>query len=98
MQYLIVKKKNKYFLIDTLPIELGISEHGTNITIKNTGDNKLYFIHEYEEVDDWYADTGYITHFEKYREYVGKIVFESDDIEEIALKYAEVKNGSNRIN
>ena len=98
MQYFLVKKRNVYRLIDTLPIELSISYRGEDITVKKTNDNKLYFIHSYEEIDDWYADTGYITHFEKYKEYVGKIIFESDDIEEIALKYAEVKNGSNRIN
>lgn len=94
MQYFLVKKRNVYRLIDTLPIELGVSWSGEDTTAKKTNDNKLYFIHSYEVVDDWYADIGYISHFEKHREYVGKIVFESDNIEEIALKYAEVKNGS----
>lgn len=88
MQYFIVKKKNKYFLIDTLPIELGISEYGQNTSIKITGDSKLYLIHEYEVVDDWYADIGAISHYEKHKQYVGKIVYASDDIEQVSLEYA----------
>ena len=92
MQYLIVKKRNKYALIDTLPIELDVNSRGESTHVKITGDNKVYLIHSYEVVDDWYADTGYITHYEKHKEYVGKLIYASNDIEKAALMFADYIN------
>lgn len=92
MQYLLVKFKNTYSLIDTLPIEMGISFLREDCHFHITKSNKVYKIYSYEIVDDWYADTGYITHFEDSRVYIGKLIMKSDNIEEIALEYALCKS------
>ena len=89
-QYKVIKYKNTYKLIDILPIEMDISFRGESNEIHVTKDKKVYLVHHYEVVDDWYADIGYVTHFEKSKEYLGRLVFESDNIEEAALKFAEL--------
>ena len=45
-----------------------------------TKDKRLYVKVEYEEVDDWYADLGYITHTEKFRQYLGKVKYASNNM------------------
>ena len=95
MQYIIVKYKNNYRLLDRCAIEMNVSLRGENEHITITKDNKVYSESSYEVVDDWYADTGYITHFEKDKTYIGVLVFGSDNIEEVALKFAELKGEKN---
>ena len=96
-QYKIVKYKNMYKLIDTLAIELGNWGHSDSDRIHITKSDKVYIIHSYEVVDDWFADIGHITHFEESKTYLGKLIFESEDIEEVALKFAELKSSKSRM-
>ena len=91
-QYLITKFRKDYKLIDTLAIEFRNWGHSDSDHVHVTKSDKVYIIHSYEEVDDWFADTGYITHFEESKTYIGKLIFESEDIEEVALKFAELKS------
>lgn len=85
-QYVIVKKNNKYQLLDIFFEEM----KDLNIRFRKTKDNKLYTKVIYEVLDDWYADIGEITYEEHEVNYIGKIVFQSDDIEEAALVYAQL--------
>ena len=91
-QYLLVKFKNTYSLIDTLPIETNIYFRGEGCRFHITKSNKVYRIDFFEVVDSWCADTGYITHFEDSKHYIGKLIMQSDNIEEIALEYALCKS------
>ena len=92
-QYLLIKFRKNYSLIDTLPIEMNISFRGEGCRFHITKSNKVYRIDSYEFIDDWYADTGYLTHFEKDKTYIGTFIFGSDNIEEVALKFAELRAG-----
>lgn len=89
-QYLIVRKYRKYSLIDTLPIEMDISFRGEYSRIKIGRDNKVYRISKVEVVDDWFADIGHVTHYETHKHYLGTLIEQSDDIENIALTFAEL--------
>lgn len=91
-QYLLIKFRKNYILIDTLPIEMNISFRGEGCRFHITKSNKVYRVDSYEIVDDWYADTGYLTHFEDSKHYIGRLIMQSDNIEEIALEYALCKS------
>lgn len=85
--YIIVKKKKHYHIIDTFFKE--VTDFNTRISVYKN--NKVYETYYYDEVDDWFVDTGAITHKEKIKTYLGELVFESDDIEEVAKKYYELE-------
>lgn len=88
MKYLITKYKNNYNIIDILNTEFDNTINTPNSCyIKITNDKKVYIIHEYEVIDDYYLDIGAISHYEKEKIYMGKIIYESNDIIDIALKY-----------
>lgn len=92
-QYLIIKKRNKYFLIDTLQIIVENGYSGTTQDIRISDKNKrVYWVVSFEVEDDWYADTGAITHYEKVEHYMGTLVYSSDNIEEAAIKFNELIN------
>ena len=40
----------------------------------------LYCKHSYEELDDWYADIGAVTHWESYRQRLGKVKYASNNM------------------
>lgn len=92
-QYVIVKKNNRYHLRDIFFEELNESYGANNVSFRKTKDNKLYIKVTREVLDEWYADIGKITHQEHDNIYIGKIVFESGDIEEVALEYARLVGG-----
>lgn len=90
MRYIIVKRKKHYYLYDTWPCDLLDLLDGDSKFIVYK-DNKVYNYYSYKEIVDYYCDIGAIYHHEKGRVYLGKLVFESNNIEEIAKKYAELE-------
>ena len=93
MHYLIVKKKNKYFLLDILSFELGSCTNSNCSVIRiNEKTNKVCEIYSYEVIDDYFCDIGAVTHYERGRNYLGKLIYSSDNIEEIAIKFNELRN------
>ena len=88
MKYIIVKKKKHYHIIDTFFKE--VTDLNTRITVYKN--NKVYETYYYDEVDDWFADIGAITHTEKIKIYLGKLIFESDDIEETAREFVRLES------
>lgn len=64
--YIITKFKGKYRLYDVLAIEMEdfMNSYNGHHKIVIDKQQKVYHKYEYEEVDDWYADIGAITHTE----------------------------------
>ncbi len=90
MQYVIVKKRNKYRLMDLLSIEIdSCCDRHHDTSFQFSGD-KMFCIKSSEVVDDYYCDIGAITHTEKTRFYMGKVIEMSDDIEFIAKRFCEL--------
>lgn len=82
MQYLIVKYRKSYHLIDTLAEEFYPDSYGNRIYFEYHG-NKLYSIES-------------ITKNIRAKVYRGKIVEASDNIESIAKKYCEFLGKGNK--
>lgn len=93
MQYLIVKKKNKYSLIDVLALELDsyYSSKSSEIRISEKT-AKVWKIYSYEVIDDYFCDIDAVTHCESERIYLGKLIYSSNNIEEIAIKFNELRS------
>lgn len=85
-QYIIVKFNRKYRVYDNL--RAGIIDRDT---IKIMKDNKVYLEHSYEVLDDYALDTGPITHWEKDKVYLGKLVYQTNDLIQLATKYMELE-------
>ena len=73
-RYIITRKRNRYYLFDTLQMEYdGDVDY---FSLRKNGHVIQHY--SYEEVDDWYADTGVIYHYEKAEHDLGKLVFETN--------------------
>ena len=92
------KKRNKYSLFDTLQLmfENMHSSCMQDIRVSNKT-KRVYSVISFEVKDDWYADTGAITHYEKVEHYMGTLVYSSDNIEEAAIKFNELINKKGKI-
>lgn len=95
--YIITKLKNKYHIYDVYKDEmLGAFDQNKDIRYRITKSKKVYIISSWEIIDDYYCDTGAITHYEEHKEYIGTLIFGSDNIQEIAEKYSELKKGNDK--
>lgn len=86
-KYLIVKKKNRYYIYDTYSDDFLYND----IQFKVYKDEKVYKFRKYEVVDDYFFDIGAITHTETEKWYCGLLVFESNDIEETAREFCHLE-------
>ena len=83
-QYLIVKFKKNYRLIDSLAIEMEY-DSTKDCRIRETSDNKLYLITNAQELEDYYCDIGPIYRERTYKTYLGRIIYKYSDIEQYIL-------------
>lgn len=89
-RYIIFKKSGKHRLIDrSYIIECRLEDLNCSHKIKINKNNQVY--HYWWKSEVLYDIYRLFPHCEKGKEYLGKLIYESDDIEEIALKFSELK-------
>lgn len=87
-RYIITKKGRKYHLIDRCYIECPLEDLSCSNIIKINKNNQVY---HYWKTEVLYNLDDLFTHCEEGKVYLGKLIYKSDDIEEIALKFSELK-------
>lgn len=89
MQYLIVRKNRKYKLIDRAATEINVNHKGEYSYIRICNDKKVFHIESKEKVSE-VPIIGKVLHYEQTKTYLGVLIEQADDIENIALTFAEL--------